>query len=75
MSDPAYRSWASEKDMEQAFADYGEAITNQVSKANYSTYRRDFSDLTNDLSGRPGLRQKTLIGSVQILESQIIQKR
>ena len=31
MSDPAYRSWASEKDMEQAFADYGEAITNQVS--------------------------------------------
>ena len=32
MSDPAYRSWASEKDMEQAFADYGEAITNQVSK-------------------------------------------
>ena len=58
MSDPAYRSWASEKDMEQAFADYGEAITNQVSKANYSTYRRDFSDLTNDLSGRPGLRQQ-----------------
>ena len=57
MSDPAYRSWASEKDMEQAFADYGEAISNQVSKASFSTYRRDFSDLTSDLSGRPGLRQ------------------
>lgn len=58
MSEPAYRSWASKKDMEQAFAEYGEAISNQmVTRASYSSYRRDYSDLTTDLSGRPGLRQ------------------
>ena len=55
MSDPAYRSWASEKDMEQAFADYGEAITNQVSKANYLLIVGTFLTLQVDLSGRPGL--------------------
>ena len=58
MSDPAYRSWASKKDMEQAFSEYGDALQNQsVSKGSYSSYRRDYSDLTNDLSGRPGLNQ------------------
>jgi hypothetical protein len=58
MSDPAYRSWASKKDMEQAFAEYGDAISNQmVTRGSYSSYRRDYSDLTNDLSGRPGLNQ------------------
>ena len=58
MSDPAYRSWASKKDMEQAFAEYGNAISNQmVTRGSYSSYRRDYSDLTNDLSGRPGLNQ------------------
>ena len=58
MSDPAYRSWASKKDMEQAFTEYSDAISSQmIAKANYSSYRRDYSDLTTQLSGRPGLRQ------------------
>ena len=58
--DPAYRSWASKKDQEQAFSAYSEAIQGQrihKAKANYSTYRRDYSDLTTNLSGRPGLKQ------------------
>lgn len=58
MSDPAYRSWASKQDMEKAFSDYSDAIQNQhIARGSYSTYRRDYSDLTTYLSGRPGLNQ------------------
>lgn len=58
MKNPAYRSWASNKEREDAFASYSDAIKEQRvyrSKGNYSTYRRDYSDLTTNLSGRPGL--------------------
>ena len=57
-SEAAYRSWSSKKDMEQAFAEWGSALQNSmISKGSYSSYRRDYSNLTTDLSGRPGLNQ------------------
>lgn len=60
MQDPAYRSWGSKKERDTAFSRYSESLKSQGvyrSKGNYSSYRRDYSDLTSNLSSTPGLNQ------------------
>ena len=54
----AYVSWdSSDEDQRQAaIASYGEAVS-EFSYASLGSRRRDFSDLTTNLSGRPGLGQ------------------
>ena len=53
---PAYVSWDGDKqERELAMLEYGKSIQ-ESAHASYSSYRRDFSNLTTTLSGRPGLR-------------------
>ena len=53
---PAYVSWNGNKEeRDKALDIYGKGIQ-ETAHAAYSSYRRDFSNLTTSLSGRPGLR-------------------
>ena len=55
----AYVSWDStdEAQRQAAIASYGEAVS-EFSYASLGSRRRDFSDLTSNLSGRPGIGQQ-----------------
>ena len=55
---PAYVSWEGSKaDREDSLKIYTRAIQESATASyNYNSYTRDFSDLTTNLSGRPGLR-------------------
>ena len=53
---PAYVSWEGSKaDRDESLKIYTKAIQESAS-ASYNSYTRNFSDLTTNLSGRPGLR-------------------
>jgi hypothetical protein len=53
---PAYVSWEGSKaDRDESLKIYTKAIQESAS-ASYNSYTRNFSDLTTNISGRPGLR-------------------
>ena len=55
---PAYVSWdGSKADRDDSLKVYTKAIQESATASyNYNSFTRDFSNLTTNLSGRPGLR-------------------